>query len=215
MEKCSILAFVFPKINFDKYDHFILMNGGIRGPFYPPILSENDRDWISLYTAHLKDDIVQIGLSITCRRNKKAFIPPHVQTMFSVYNRRGFHIAKGVIEKWNIPPGNDRVSKYSVVITDVEFEIGKRILAANLNMKSMLYLQQSIDWRNQSQWRCGGHWKYGDLQHPEGYYGINIHPLENLFMKVARRHIDDATLGRFTEWTNDDYESSEKWLSIN
>lgn len=62
-------------------------------------------------------------------------------------------------------------------------------------------LEDAVDVAPGKWWEEGCQSDTSDFLYHGGYYGTNLHPFENLFMK-SHRHIDDNMLQRYTEWAD-------------
>ena len=181
----------------EQFEYFVLLNSGIRGPFYPSYWELiKGPNWFEIFQSYLNEETVQVGLSINCQ------LQVHVQSMLVMYNKIGFKIARIEFNKYDID-SHHYLSKY-ISIRAFEVGISQSILENNYNIASLLAVEKGIDFRKRK--TCSIHL---DPWHSKWYMGMDIHPYESIFIKTNREDFPRDWV-KFTEWMN--HKNRAKWL---
>jgi len=149
----------------NNYNRFIFLNQTLIGPFFP-IWFKNP-DWINIFNSMIGDDCKLSGISIN-------YIPqPHVQSTIFCTDEIGLKL---LIEN-NIFTNNYLLSK-DETIYQKEIAMSSIILSKGYNIRSLLKLDQNIDFRKNPQVLHLDPW-WNDW-----YMGKTPHPYETIFIKT-------------------------------
>jgi hypothetical protein len=175
-------------INLKNYQYFILMNSGIRGPFFPPyflqFLSDYEKEfgkifyWYYVFTKRINSKVKLTGCTISC-------LPvPHVQSYFLVTDFIGLKIllkpgtfgSSGEEGIFGCYPTKNHVSLGS------EVPASSRILLSGYMIDDILTKYQGIDFNEDRNRLCNRH------RNPylnQNFDGISIDPYEVVFIKFS------------------------------
>mmetsp|Transcript_3206 Transcript_3206/g.9295 ORF Transcript_3206/g.9295 Transcript_3206/m.9295 type:complete len:532 (-) Transcript_3206:1175-2770(-) len=161
-----------------RYKYVVFMNGSIRGPFLPAYWPK-DVHWTQIFTRRLNNHVKLVGPTISCEGIQPAGMPlrknPHVQSFLVVTDQVGLAIllrAGTVFRCYN-----------HIHLTMFHSELGasKAILDAGFGLDCLMLRYQGVDWQNRTNWRCNA----DESPYKESHYdGINVDPLEVMFVKV-------------------------------
>ncbi|KAJ1451715.1 hypothetical protein M885DRAFT_569659 [Pelagophyceae sp. CCMP2097] len=179
-----------------RYDGYILLNCGVRGPIYPTYMPPGWH-WLSAFEdkltamGHASGGVALVGTSLVCLNERPwprgGGIGPRVE---------GF--AFGVTREALLEVNGEYALSLSVLGA-----AGMEWAAAPWNIGSLLRLHHGVNFRNQTEWRCNG------LLHPSRigtYGGITVHPLEVLFHKGRWKHLaqdpNHREMDAYASWIN-------------
>eukprot|EP00316_Scyphosphaera_apsteinii_P024606 CAMPEP_0119329446 /NCGR_PEP_ID=MMETSP1333-20130426/75886_1 /TAXON_ID=418940 /ORGANISM="Scyphosphaera apsteinii, Strain RCC1455" /LENGTH=331 /DNA_ID=CAMNT_0007338567 /DNA_START=46 /DNA_END=1041 /DNA_ORIENTATION=- len=170
------------------FDAFIFLNGGVRGPFIPPILRASYKrgtwHWTHAFTERLGGDNGShlVGTSIVC-------ISPH-ESCYAKYNRScigptvegfAFALAPSAMAALldNSSVFRNHKTKTDAVL-DGEYRMSMFAREHGWRMDTLLAAYQDVDWTKRKFWDCNRG------KHPSrqgAYFGISMHPWETVFHK--------------------------------
>lgn len=164
-------------------DTYFFINSTCRGPFMPVYM---DKSWIAVLN-NMFDEVS--GVQLVCPVME---VPPDNNIPFAHTYMFGLSY-KGmrILQKrglWKV------YNKHSAVI-EFERNVSRHILQTEgMNMKSLMLAYQNVDWRKKANWdyKIWRQWapvntiKVTCPETPNNYYGIDLHPLEVMFMKNIR-----------------------------
>jgi lipopolysaccharide biosynthesis protein len=180
-------------IDYQKYDHFVFMNGTVRGPF---IHSYVNKRWCDIFIEKLNDDVKLVGTTINCLNTvdgPSTDYDPHVQSMFFVTDKIGLD----VVIKNNIFETKNYISDKRYIVIEKEIGLSKVILKNGYNISCMLEIYRNHDFRKSPPTIiCGDHYM------PKNYLGGDIYPFEVIFFKT-NRFITPVLLQVLTERINE------------
>lgn len=194
-----MLTGIFINVRCSKYTYFIWLNSSVRGPFLPSYV-EHKIHWTRPFTERIDDSVKLVGSSISCGVSHEYPPEPHVQSYAVATDRVGLDVLKN----------SGRVFKCYKTMREVVYysEMGASvaILDAGYNIDSLMLRYQGINWRKLRgyvlEFACNG--AMNPLQ-PKFYDGIDIDPLEVMFVKVKDAFLEadwqSARRGeRMSEW---------------
>lgn len=171
------------------FDAFIFLNGGVRGPFIPPVLRMDSKrgkwHWTRAFTERLgegQDDARIVGTSIVCiplsdpcyARFKRSCLGPTVEGF-------AFALVASAVEAIlsNSTVFTAHKTKKDAIL-DGEYAMSTFARGHGWRMDTLQAAYQDVDWSNRKKWDCN------DGKHPSrhhAYFGINMHPWETIFHK--------------------------------
>ena len=171
---------------YKNYSRFILLNGSVRGPFFPLWLK---LCWSDIFFSLLSNTVKLVGTTFNC-------VPfQHVQSMILATDRIGLDLI--LPELYCFGRHQDAVSKGELRIT-------RAILRGGFAVDVMM----SAFRVDGSPWNC----TYNDPYWDKWYFGINIHPYEVIFPKVNRR-VQEELIDLYTAWHDKSIYNSNKFCS--
>lgn len=161
--------------NVRAYSYFIFLNSSVRGPFLPAYLPHTVH-WTTAFTSKLSTDVKLVGSTINCGGAYSVDDPqPHVQTYAVATDQRGLQVIK---EHGTVLACHKEMKE---TVVQSEMGMSRAIIEAGFNLDSLMLRYQGIDWRDKRAKGCNA----GRNPIQESFYdGINVDPLEVLFVKV-------------------------------
>ncbi|KAA6422349.1 MAG: hypothetical protein FRX49_07819, partial [Trebouxia sp. A1-2] len=163
------------------YKFIVFMNSSIRGPYLPAYWPAFVH-WTSILTSRLIGKVKLVGSSISCegtflsgdltaaRRQN-----PHVQSYVMATDQEGLKVLQG----------DGLVFKCYETLHDTVWnsELGSSvaIFNAGYTIDSLMLKYQGADWRDKDNWNCNAGLNPYAV---DAYDGVNLNPLEVVFIKV-------------------------------
>ena len=168
---------------FSKYKYFYFINSSCIGPFMPITSASNWIDTLNT-TMNVYELIGPIAefppdtygfdaLSIKSTKNI-----PYIHTYMFGLGKEGFLIVKDIL----LDLKSDATKEF--ITYNTERIISSKIILAKHKIKSFLLKYKNIDINNEKFWDKSN--SNGDPEAPEKYDGIDINPLEVMFVKNIR-----------------------------
>jgi hypothetical protein len=172
-------------VDISRYTFFLWLNSSVRGPFMPSYL-RGHMHWTRPFTDKLTPSTKLVGATINCGGAHGTAPKPHVQSYVVATDRAGLSVllaAPGVFECWK---------EMADVVVHSEIGASVAILNAGFNIDSLMLRYQGLDWRDprlsgEAEFPCNA--GMNPLQ-PGFNDGIDVHPLETMFVKVKRSHLE-------------------------
>jgi cephalosporin hydroxylase len=174
-------------VDLGAFDAFLLINCTVRGPFLP--LWNQQRQWTRSFTDLLDEETKLVGTTVNYHHGF-----PHIQSMVLCLDHVSLRIAydKGIF-------GSDVLRDWADIVREREVALSQAVLAAGLKIRSLMTAYGGVDWRQPQGMHMAANKGGGDPLVAAGYFGLNIHPYEVIFIK-ANRGIDDLLLEQLTDW---------------
>ncbi|KAL4425923.1 hypothetical protein ABPG75_009939 [Micractinium tetrahymenae] len=183
------------------FAYVVWLNSSARGPFLPAYL-RGRMHWTEPLLSKLTDSVKLVGAAINCGGawgKDSHDATAHVQSYLVATDAVGLGVLRG---SGSVLRCID--DKFGTVLTS---EIGAStvILEAGYNIDSLMMRYQGVDWRDVTarQLRCNG--AYDPVAHTGWNAGINVDPLEVMFVKIKGYqraagwpHVQTAI--KFAEW---------------
>jgi hypothetical protein len=174
-----------------KIKYVVFLNSSVMGPF-----TDFTKDWITLFTKQLDNNIRLVGSSINDYRINNDFklYYPHVQSYFFVLNLTTLEylINKGLF--------NEIYLDRDKVISNFEIKMSQLILSESWKISSIIKEQQ-IDYTIQN-YKINPSSKFGDPLYSKGFYERTLTPQELIFIKPERNMYSYFKLIRTMEKIN-------------
>lgn len=159
-----------------EYSAILFLNPSTVGPILPKYWPK-DKHWSTIFTERLKDRVHVVGTSLVCLpRNDAGGYGPRVEGMAWAATFIALNVA------WKSGVFTCFQSKTAAII-DGEYGLSRAVLAAGMNLDSLLLQYGKVDWRYSANWGCNKN------VHPSrnGTYGagLSVHPLEVVFHKPS------------------------------
>ncbi|KAK9817964.1 hypothetical protein WJX72_005006 [[Myrmecia] bisecta] len=161
-------------VDVSKYKFFIWLNSSVRGPFLPAYM-KGVMHWTQAFTNKLTDVVKLVGATINCGGAYEMPATPHVQTYVVATDRTGLMVLRNkrtVLNCW---------SNIGETVMHSELGASKAIIEAGYNLDCLMLRYQGLDWRDSRASACNAN--FNPVQQ-SFYDGINVDPLEVLFIKV-------------------------------
>ena len=171
------------------YDYYVFMNSTCRGPFLP---AYENRDWTDIVVSRLAGKVKLVGPVLELsppNKDDPHGDKPFVHTYMFALDRESMGWIRS-LKSWS--PTCDKTT----AVRDLERGISAEVLRRGANVESFLLAHQGVDWeaamrQNETDWT---NWKSARAvgKHPScpeipgNYFGIDIHPLEAMFVKNYR-----------------------------
>lgn len=211
---------------YKKYRRFIMLNASLRGPFLP---SWSRSCWSSLYLSRITPTRKLIGMTANCEPEfhiqsmiwatdldgiKTLLFPP--QDVVEKLPPRPMYAIKGELNKSEVhPPGINSCFRSFNAAINAEIGVTSLMRTAGYGVEAIMSAfhgvdtgdkedstdekqEQSSDLTSEYERFCKSKGT-GDLLYDGGYFGINIHPFETIFMKT-NRNIGPVALDHLTNW---------------
>ncbi len=183
-----------------RYERVFLLNGSVRGPFWPPaqrVGADDDdddgaRSWTRVFAALITDRVKLAGLSINCHVGPLyqtqyadcGGVVPHVQSMFMVTDQRGLAVARAARM---FDPHWDALDK-AATVGHKELGLSQAVLRAGYAIDCLLPEYRGVDYaradRDALRINGSGAPAYGDPWYSGTYFGRDVHPYETVFFKT-------------------------------
>ena len=162
---------IFKNCLSEKYDYFILINSTVRGPFLPPWYQV--KDWTGLFTRLIDCETKLTGTTIGLVHGR-----PVIQSMLLCFDRQGLEI--GI--KDNIFSPNPVQKEKGRVVMENEVQFSLSIANYGYRVRSIMAAYYNTVFEKPVVT------KEPIIEHcmTNGYFGVNIHPYEIIFIKDNR-----------------------------
>ena len=166
------------------FKSFIVLNASIRGHFLP--VWANHVRWPDLFVRPLDANTGLPGLTVNCDGNMSSL---HIQSMILSFKK---NVLPLIIQTFRC------LADRTEVINTCEKGTTQDILNAGYNIHITQKYWQNHEFRDRKATRkkCG---KTMDVFYPNRNFGIDIHPLETIFVKTNRR-VNPLVLSKYTGW---------------
>ncbi|KAJ3306819.1 hypothetical protein HDV03_003856 [Kappamyces sp. JEL0829] len=160
---------ILSQIDTSKYKRFILTNASIRGPFFPRWAT--NKCWSDKFFNKLDHQTKMVGLTMNCNYDDPRM--RHIQSMLLTFDRIGFELAMSHFRCFD---------DYADAVNNGEIPLTRKFLDAGYAAETMAAVYDSYRSRtNLEVWdECRGL----DIHFPHGYFGMDLHPFDSLFVKV-------------------------------
>ena len=176
------------KTNTYTADYYIFLNDSCRGPFIPRYIPSSVT-WLQMFSSPINDKVKISGCTcnyVDYNRNYN----PHIQSYAFCLDNISLDIA--------IDGGIFNPKKYDfryIYINNHEVRMTTLLLLAGYDF----YAFQMSEYSPHDQYLKNKNIPHEDIQHGPGtYFGIDIHPLEVMFMKTNRGYT--IVTDQYTEW---------------
>lgn len=158
------------------YSAIFFLNPSTVGPILPKYWP-SDLHWSSIFLERLQNGVHVVGTSLVCLpRKDEGGYGPRVEGMAWAATFNALSVA------WQSGVFRCFTSKTAAIV-DGEYGLSRAVLAAGMNLDSLLLQYGHIDWRSSANWDCNNN------VHPtrNGTYGagMSVHPLEVVFHKPS------------------------------
>lgn len=158
------------------YTAVLFLNPSTVGPILPKYWPR-ELHWSAIFLERLRNGVHLVGTSLVCLPRKDAGgYGPRVEGMAWAATFSALAVA------WKAGVFNCFHSKTTAII-DGEYGLSRAVLAAGMNLDSLLLQYGDVDWRAPANWDCNNN------IHPtrNGTYGagMSVHPLEVVFHKPS------------------------------
>ena len=165
--------------------YYIFLNDTSIGPFVPRYVSKNL--WPAYFVSLITDKVKLVGPTI----NRKPFndISEHIQSMAFGTDNVGLKI---LIENniFNINH-NIHIKDKEKYIETFEIRMSGIIVKNGYNISSFMQCDN-----------CSKQQKHHDIHKNNKYFGINLNPIEIMFIKNGKNRINDMVTKKYTDWNN-------------
>ncbi|KAL4439936.1 hypothetical protein ABPG75_002937 [Micractinium tetrahymenae] len=162
------------------YEFFIFLNPSVRGPFLPPYL-RGRMHWTEPLLSKLSGSVKLVGPTISCGGVWPSPGQPHVQSYALATDCAGLAVLRSAGTVFAC------YEDMADVIRESELGSSRAILQAGYGIDCLMQRYQGVDWRDPATFShgpCNG----GANPLPAGHNdGIDIDPLEVLFVKVKSK----------------------------
>lgn len=177
-----------------KYDYFFFINSSCIGPFTPTY----NKDWIEIITNMFINNVRLIGPIIevpndnyglaaynneVAQKVNKGPNIPFIHTYMFAVDKVGLNVLTAYPEIFN-------PTKYKKdLVYKTERLISSAMLLNGYNIRSLLLKYKNVNWLNKNYWdyyMWNTNNKYSDPEIPNNYDGLNVNPLEVMFIKNIR-----------------------------
>ena len=178
----------------DKYDFFLLINSTVRGPFLPPWCQLTD--WTELFTRLIDFETKLSGTTIGLVDGKAI-----IQSMVLCFDRIGLDIA---IKDQIISPNPVQKTKERVVNEhEVQFSLSIHKYGYKVRPIMAAYYKTNLSGAIPTQTHVVDHCM------TNGYFGVNLHPYEVIFIKDNRDINKNLDINAVTRHHNSGFDSSK------
>lgn len=172
-------------LELSRYKYFIWLDSSVRGPFLPAYVKESQVPWHQLLTSQLDEATKLVGATISCSGVKlnashPTYYQPHVQGSVVATDQVGLQLLlddPGALECHTHWLSGWRAS---------EIGASEVMLRNGYNIGSLMLRYAGVDFRDRAKWACN---QRVPPQLPQAYDGINLHPLEVMFIKVHHHQV--------------------------
>ena len=154
----------------DRYDHFILVNSTVRGPFLPPWCPV--KDWTGLFTRLIDFETKLVGTTIGIVEGDAV-----IQSVVLAFDRTGLDIG---IEEGIFAPNLNK-SK-SDLIWQHEVKFSRSVLQRGYKIRPLMSAYFNTDLTE----KLSSEVHVRDYCTTNNYFGVNIHPYEIIFIRDNR-----------------------------
>ncbi|KAL3163355.1 hypothetical protein ABBQ32_009744 [Trebouxia sp. C0010 RCD-2024] len=198
-------------LDVSSYTYIVFMNSSVRGP-HLPVYWPSFVHWSSILTSRLVGNVKLVGSSISC---ESTFLHgdltasrrqnPHVQSYMMATDQEGLKILQddGLVFKC--------YESLHDTVWNSELGSSVAIFKAGYTIDSLMLKYRGADWSDTSNWNCNGGLNPYAV---DAYDGINLNPLEVVFVKVKSFLLQaDWTAPKMSQ-TYDRWLSHQVFLSI-
>lgn len=173
-------------INKNTFDYYIFLNDTVIGPFIPRFNSKNI--WYENFISLISDKVKLVGPSINGKQYNN--ISEHVQSMAFGTDNIGLQL---LIEKniFNLEKNIEVYKTKGKWQFIVNFEIGMSGVIMKSGYEISSFMQSENNYKKL---------KHNDVHFVNKYFGINLSPVEIMFIKSNR--MNDLVSKRYTEWNS-------------
>jgi hypothetical protein len=172
------------------FSHFVLLNPSVLGPILPIYSSS---PWPLIFLDMLSPLEWLVGTTMNAFYYKGSFLP-HIQSMVLAFDRRVFPIFLDTVKCY---------SDKDEVVEKCEVGLSQRVLKEGGNLAVLQLAWRGHNFRNESSTKHKANQflrgTSGDTYVEKGYGGININPLEVLFLKT-NRDLDLRPILMYSAW---------------
>jgi hypothetical protein len=173
------------QVDTSKYEYILFINSSVRGPYLPSYWPKHVH-WTRVFTDRINNSTKLVGPTISCEGIQPVGFPkerknPHVQSFVVATDQVGLQL---------LMADGDVFKCYDHIhLTMFHSELGasKVILDAGYTIDCLMMRYQGVNWQDKSQWHCNS----DESPYKESHYdGINVDPLEVLFVKVKEQLLE-------------------------
>lgn len=191
-------------VDANAFEHFVLMNCTVRGPFLPPWA--RGVCWLDLFVGRLDAQVRAVGTTINVARGSA-----HIQTMLLATDKAGLQVWADAGLVGTRAPFVADPAGYAIDLSWIgdaqrieaihrEIEFSQSLIRRGFNIACMLHAYQGVDFRAPYvPALLANEPVHGDPSFQGAYFGTTPHPFEVVFIKTERG-MDPVGLELHTGW---------------
>lgn len=192
-------AEAFDILKIPKGEYVLFVNDTVIGP-----IVKRGVDWVDTFLVMFKDKVSIVSSAINCfshvptiSRHGTRCPLPTIQSMCFMINHLGWEFINEILD---IP----RKEKLGLGEIIVRCELGTSVVAFkhDYNISAQLMAYAGVDFRKGTVITDKDKFYHGDVSWPGGYFDMDPHPIESVFVKYTHKRFNLKILKDYMAWSD-------------